>query len=115
MIKALIISQLNLTIGNVYASYPKTRPTAPFTVLQRVDQGKRNSIEMCTFSFVSYGDTAYKAAERDEAVQEAVFNLIGLPGISRVELGGGQESEDTSNKLWTYESIFNFTYYQEET
>lgn len=111
MIETLLISELNTEIGNVYASFPKTRPNTPFTVMQKMDQEYRNQINMCTISFISYADKVYDAAARDEAVQNAVFNLIGSPQISRVELGGGSGSEDSSNNLWTYESIFNFTYY----
>ncbi len=116
MIEAYLIQKLNRvnSIGNVFAKFPGTRPADPFTVIQKIDQGYMDHISACTISFVSYGATPYQAAARDQAVQDAVFALANKPQISRVGLGGGSSGEDSGNHLWTYESIFNFTYYKED-
>ena len=115
MIEDFIISKLNEKELNVYASFPIKKPQGPFTVIQRMEQGVKDHINTITLDFFSYGKKVYDADSQDDAIKDAVFDLLQFPCISRIELGGGGNSTDSSNDLFESDSIFNITYYKEET
>ncbi len=95
----------------IFSAYPAKRPKTAFVVMQKMDGARIDHIDKATFAFTSYGADPSDAACMNEAVKEALFDIIELSQVSRSELGGESSDADGTNHLFTYESIFNFTYY----
>ena len=87
--------------------------TAPFVLLEKTGSGRTNYINSATFAFQSYGETLYKAAKLNDEVKVAVFSLVELGLVSRVELNSDYNFTDTTTKDYRYQALFDITYMEE--
>ena len=97
----------DLDVG-IYVETPNELP-GKFIVLQVINRGKENQINEVTMEFRSYAPSKYEAALLDEAVREAMENIVVLPDISS-HLGGGNDNPDTVLKRYRYRCYFNLYY-----
>lgn len=113
MIETKILSylQTELNTTDVYLETPKGKDTC--VVFQIVDRSSENLIDAVTVRIYSYGPSKVLAAQLDENVRRAMYDITDLTDISSVKLGGGGDTFDTSLKLYRYQSYFNLTYMEE--
>lgn len=96
----------------VYLEEPKTKPSEYVTV-ETIDAGRVNMIEAVTFNIVSISGTLQKAAELNEKVKAAMYDIIALDNISSSKCGGGGQAIDQGTKRYAYECVFNLFYMEE--
>lgn len=96
----------------VYMEEPKDKPDE-YVVLQIIDNGRINQIDAVTFNIISYSTSLYNASELNQAVKDAMYDIISLDNISSSKCGGGGQAINTVTKQYAYECVFNL-YYMEE-
>ena len=88
-----------------------TGRVSEYVVLQVTDRGWENHIESATVEFGCYAETKMEAAELDEALRTAMFDIIELSEISASKFGGGRDDKDDTLKRYRYRSFFNLFYH----
>ena len=91
---------------------PKTKPSE-YIVLKYIDSGRINMIDAATFDIISHSTSLQKAAELNEKVKNAMYDIITLPNVSSSKCGGGGQEINQTTKQYAYDCIFNL-YYMEE-
>ncbi len=114
MIEYIISNYLReaLHMDAVYLETPKTMPDE-CVVFHIVDRSRERMIDAVTVELYSYGKTHEKAAELDERVRGAMYDITGLDEVSASRLGGGNDAPDTTLKRYRYRSYFNLTYMED--
>lgn len=112
MIEKQVIKYLNELHIPAYMEEPKEKPSE-YVVLESIDNGRTNYIDAVTFNITCYSTTLQKAAELNQRVKEAMYDIVSIDNISSSKCGGGGQDIDTSTKRYAYYSIFNL-YYTEE-
>lgn len=111
MIEARLIEELNRRLTNpVYVTIPAQMPNK-FHVLQRTGGRIDNHIKESTIAIQSYGTSLQNAAELNEDVKTAMFDLISCDDISAVRLNSDYNYTDTSEKRYRYQAVFVITHY----
>lgn len=96
----------------VYLEEPKNKPPE-YVVLQVIDNGRINQIDAVTFNIISYATSLYNASELNQAVKDAMYDIVRLDSVSSSKCGGGGQAINTVTKQYAYECVFNL-YYMEE-
>lgn len=111
MIEKIITQYLNgeLTAPCYMGEKPNKKPQE-YVVIRYIDGGRINMIDAATFSIMSYSTSLQKAAELNELVKTAMYDIVSLPEVSSSKCGGGGQSIDTQTKEYAYECIFNIYY-----
>lgn len=91
---------------------PASKPSE-YIVLQTLDNGRTNYIDAVTFNIISYSTSLQKAAELNNKVKEAMYNIVTLSNVSHSDCGGGGQAIDTSTKRHAYECVFNLFYMED--
>ena len=92
-----------------YMQIPEVE-TLPFVAMQNIGESGTRFVKDVTISFQSYADTLYKAAELNEKVKEAVYNMVSVKNISAVSLNSSSYQPDTRYKRYRYQALFVITY-----
>jgi len=111
MIEKNVIKYLKskLTVPVYMGEAPAKKPQE-YVVLEVIDGGRVNYIDAVTFNIMSYSTTLLNAAELNQSVKEAMYNIVELDQVSSSKCGGGGQSIDTAIKGYAYECIFNLVY-----
>ena len=111
MIEKTILDYLNAKLSvPVYMERPE-KDTGEFVVIEKTSSGKYNQIRQATIACQSFGNTLYRAAEINEAVKEAMDDLITLPEVSKSALNSDYNFTDTSKKRYRYQAVYDITHY----
>lgn len=109
MIEKKIIEYLNISVP-VYAEIPETN-SGKFVVIEKTGATFENKIDSATIVIQSYADSLLDAAELNEEVKAAVFDLISHDDIANVTLNSDYNYTDTATKRYRYQAVFEITYY----
>ena len=110
LIEQTIRNYLIEKIPNVPIEVEVPEGESKFVVLRVIDRGRINMIDAVTVEFLSYGNSTLEAAELDELVRSAMFDIIELDSIFSSKIGGGNNSYDEELKKYRYRAYFNLTY-----
>lgn len=81
---------------------------ARFVVIEKVGARKENRGNTASIAFQSYAESMYEAAALDEAVREAVENIIVLNAIAGVRLTSNYNHTDPRTKQYRYQCVYEF-------
>lgn len=84
-----------------------------FVRIQKTGSGRTNHLDRATVAFQSYADTLLEAAQLNDIVKRAVFGIIQLDTVSRVELNSDYEYTREDTKQPRYQAVFDFVYYDD--
>lgn len=108
----IIIKQFlesHLTVP-VFMGHPENSPKS-YVLFEKTGSSKRNHLLSSTFAFQSYAPSMYQAAQLNEALKDAVEELITLNEISRVSLNSDYNFTDTETKGYRYQAVFDINHY----
>lgn len=110
MIEKILLDYLTGVLDvPVYIEIPE-HPAAEYVAIDKTGGGRTNYINTATFAVQSISTTLYKAAELNEAVKTAMYNLIYVADVSRVELNSDYNYTDTDRRAYRYQAVFDITY-----
>lgn len=111
MIEQIVLNHLSTALSvPVFAELP-TPLEKSFAVIEKTGSGISNHINSATIAVQAYADTLLGAAQLNEAVKEAMENLIDLDSISRCKLNTDYNFTDTASKRYRYQAVFDITHY----
>ena len=84
---------------------------AEFYVLQKTGSGENNHILSSTFAIQSYAGTKLRAIQLNEALKDAVEDLLRFNEIIGVELNSDYDFTDTTTRQPRYQAVFVITHY----
>ncbi len=114
MIESTVTKYLNEVLDvPAYMEEPKNKPPE-YVVLQVIDSGRTNYIDAVTFNITSYSTSLLKAAQLNNMVKNAMYDIISINNISSSKFGGGGQEIKQTTKQYAYYCIFNL-FYTEET
>lgn len=115
MIEKIVLDYLaeSLDPVKVYMQEPanKNPEGNTFVVLEKTGSGRTNQIYSATFAIQSYAPSLYEAALLNEAVKEAMFDIITLDEVTRSELNSDYPFTKESTKQPRYQAVFNLVHY----
>lgn len=116
MIEKVVYDYLNeCKIAPVKTELPESVPnpgSSAFIVVEKTGGGKVNHIHTATIAVQSYAPTLYEAADLNEDVKQAMFDIVSLNEISRSSLNSDYNFTDPSTKQYRYQAVFELTYYE---
>lgn len=113
MIEKTVLDYLNASLSApCYMEVPADEPTTPFVVVEKVGSGRSNHLGTASFAIQSYAPSLYEAAVLNEQAKTAMFDIISLDEISRVELDTDYPYTNTATKSRRYQAIFDLTHYE---
>ena len=89
----------------------KTPGNDRFVVLEKTGSSKTNHIYTATFAIHSYAPTLYEAAQLNEEVKSAMYDIITLDEITRVSLISDYAFTKESTKQPRYQAVFELSHY----
>lgn len=108
--KQYLDSKLNVPI---FIGEKPSKKITEYIVIEIIDGGRINYIDAVTLNIKSYSDTLLHAAELNEDVKNAMYDIVALPQVSSSKCGGGGQSIDTQSKEYAYECVFNLFYMED--
>ena len=89
------------------------KPKRPFGRMVFVERtgGRGQFLKESTVAIQSYEESMFKAAELNELVKEAMFDMIELDSITKVTLNSNYVFTDTATKEYRYQSVFDIVHY----
>ena len=110
MIEKIILDYLSEKLNiPVYMENPPTLPEK-FIVVDKTGSGRKDFIKSATVAIQSYNSTKAKTASLNEQIKDAMFKMIVLNNISKVELNTDYPFNDISNKRYRYQAVFDIVY-----
>lgn len=82
-----------------------------FILLEKTGSSRANHIFTATVAIQSYAPTLYEAAQLNEQVKAAMFNIITLDEITRIDLNSDYNFTDTETKQPRYQAVFDLSHY----
>ena len=73
--------------------------------------GSGQFVKESTVAIQSYEESMFKAAELNELVKEAMFDMIELDYITKVTLNSNYNYTDTATKEYRYQAVFDIVHY----
>lgn len=112
MIETVVISYLKnqLDVPVLMGELPATYQGTEYVLVKTIDVGRINMIDAVTFNIESYSDSLLHAAELNNTVKDAMYNIISISSVSSSKCGGGGQKIDTTTKTYCYDCIFNLYY-----
>lgn len=112
MIEKIVYDYLTAQFPNVpvVMEIPETMPER-FILIEKTGGGRSNYLYTVTFAIQSYADSLYEAATLNEDVKQAMFDIIALNEITRIQLNSDYNFTDTSVKKYRYQAVFDMTHY----
>lgn len=109
MIEKKLIEYLNISVP-VYAEVPESS-SGKFVVIEKTGATFENRIDTATVVVQSYAGSLLEAAELNEEVKTAMFDLIAHDDITDVTLNSDYNFTDTATKKYRYQAVYQITYY----
>lgn len=113
----MIIEQIIITyLGNieglpdVYAMRPETKPDT-YIIVEKTGSSAENRIHSANVAIQSYAPDLYSAAQLNEAVKEAMLDIVTLDEIASCRLQSDYNFTNTATKQPRYQAVFNITHY----
>lgn len=96
----------------VWLEIPKgaTLP-AEYALVLKMGSRRVNHINNATVAVQSYGESLLGAMELNEAVKEAMDDLIQLDSVSAAALNSDYNFTDTQTKAYRYQAVYEITHY----
>ena len=111
MIEKIIRDYLDKTLSvPVYYEVPDEAPQR-YVTLEKTGSGKSNHIENATFAIQSWAESTYEAAKLNEAVKEAMDDIVVLDEISRSALNSDYNFTDVTTKKHRYQAVYDLVFY----
>lgn len=111
IIEKFIIEKLKEKLGiPTYGEVPKD-VKYPFLVISKTGGRGVNLIRNHTVIVQSYNTTLLKAAELSESVVDAMHEIEACDEICSISLNGNYPFNDTTNKRYRYQAVFDVYYY----
>lgn len=111
MIEITVLEHLSQALGlSVSMEYPEDPPDT-FLVLRTGDTSRQNWLETTVFVVESYAPSMYEAAVLNSRAKAAMDALPELPEVSAAHLGTDYPANDTTNKRYRYQAVYNVTHY----
>lgn len=107
MIEKTLIDYLNKNLDvPVYAEHQRVEPKS-FVLVERVGSARNNLINRVSFAVQSYAESMEKAAELNEKVKCAMYEIVKLDEIGSCKLDSDYNFTDTEMKQYRYQAIFD--------
>lgn len=111
MIEKIILDYLSSELEcPVYMEEPEEKPIQ-YVLIEKTGSGKSNYIKRAMVAIQSYGASLYEAATLNEAVKEAMDNIIRLGEVSSCELNSDYNFTDPETKRYRYQAVFDLVHY----
>ena len=94
----------------VYAEVP-ANPPKKFVIVEQTSGGRTNLINDATVAVQSYANSLLDAMTLNDAVKDAMYDIITLDSITACRLNSDYNYTDTAQKKYRYQAVFNITYY----
>ena len=113
LIEKILLDYLLQTLGvPVFLEEPEPDDLpARYIIIEKTGSSVENHIYSATFAIQSYAPTLYHAALLNEAVKDAMQEIIWLDEISRCELNSDYNYTDTATKRYRYQAVFDIVHY----
>lgn len=82
-----------------------------YVMIEKTGGSETNHIKRSTFAFQSYGKTLLEAAELNEEVKEAAYDLIGSPEVISSNYNTDYNFTSTAEKKPRYQTTFDIYHY----
>lgn len=82
-----------------------------YVMIEKTRGSETNHIKMSTFAFQSYGKTLLEAAELNEQVKQAAYDLIASPEIISSRYNTDYNFTNTADKKPRYQTTFDIYHY----
>lgn len=110
MIEQYIQKELKKQLNLPVVLEHKDNEPKKFVLFEKTGGGRKNQINTATFAFQSYAPSLYEAAELNDKVKLAVFNLVNVSDIGGVRLNSDYNFTDITEKRYRYQAVFDITY-----
>ena len=117
MIESIILQYLSEILEVPVSLEIPNEELEQYVVFEVVDRNKTDFVDAVTIEFNSYADSKYNAALLDKQVRKCIEEMISIPNICSVEIGGGRssgDSHDRETKRYRYRSYYNIYFYEED-
>lgn len=94
----------------VYAEIP-VQNSGEFFVVEKTGSYRENLLDSATMVVQSYADSKYRAAQLNDQMKEAMYEMVFQENISDVRLNSDYDFTDTATKRYRYQAVFVVTYY----
>lgn len=111
MIEKIILDYLGTKLDvPVYMERQKTEPKK-FVIIEKTGSSRTNMIDSSTVAIQSYATTLYQAAALNEAVKDAMEDIVEEDAIVKVSLNSDYNYTDTTEKIYRYQAVFDLVHY----
>lgn len=83
-----------------------------FVLLEKTGESRENYISTAILAVQSYAPTLLAAAQLNEQVKTAMFDVVQLPSVAAVRLNSDYNFTDTAMKGYRYQAVFDVTHYE---
>lgn len=112
MIEKTVLDYLQDAIHKpCFMEVPFEEPASAFIVIEKIGSGRVRHINSSSFAIQSYAPTLYEAAELNDEVKAAMFEIVCLDDIASVSLDSDYVFNNTATKSRRYQAIFDLTHY----
>lgn len=110
MIETILIDYLTDALDVFVGMEPKTELT-DYVIVDKTGSSRTNHIITSTFAVQSYGASLYEALQLNKRVEAAMFSMLELPEVARVELETDYNFTDTTTKQYRWQAVYQITHY----
>lgn len=111
MIEKIILDYLTEKLDvPVFVEIPNNPPDA-FVLVEKTGSGRTNKINSATVAVQSYGASMYSAALLNEAVKNAMEEIVIVSDVSKSSLNSDYNFTDTTSKKYRYQAVFDLVHY----
>lgn len=111
MIEKIVLDYLTGILDvPVLMEYQEDMP-GEYVIIEKTGSNKTNYIYSARMALQSYADSLYAAATINEAVKEAMDEIITLDDIASSDLDSDYNFTDTTRKKYRYQAIYDLTHY----
>lgn len=116
MIEKIVLDYLTTALEGigVYMQEPESNPvpgSATFVVIEKTGSSYENHLYSATIAVQSFAPTLYGAAALNELVKEAMFDIVTLDEVTRVDLNSDYNFTDETTKQPRYQAVFELVHY----
>lgn len=113
MIEKIVLDYLNnCLIPPVWMEIPKGEELpAEYVLLEKTGSTCKNRIHSAMFAIQSYADRMENAAILNEAVKNAMDNMVILDEIGSSKLNSDYNFTDTDKKKYRYQAVYEITHH----
>lgn len=109
MIEQIVLDYLTDKL-DVQVDMERREQTIPIVIIEKTAGGRENLLNNATIAIQSYGNTLLEAAELNEEVKTAMYDITELDKITYASLNSDYNYTDTTTKDYRYQAIFDIYY-----